>query len=66
MLVDTNKLAERWSMKPKTLHNWRCLGIGPPYIKVGFRVLYEETEIEKWMAERRRTSTSDKGQGQAA
>ncbi|WP_150291003.1 helix-turn-helix domain-containing protein [Sphingobium estronivorans] len=31
-----------------TLENWRALGIGPSYIKVGKAVLYPIEELEAW------------------
>jgi hypothetical protein len=31
-----------------TLDNWRALGIGPSYIKVGRAVLYPVNELEAW------------------
>ena len=33
--MTTEELAERWSMSPGTLKNWRSLGKGPSFIKHG-------------------------------
>jgi hypothetical protein len=38
--LTTAQLAERWHLRPKTLANWRSMGKGPPYIRVGARALY--------------------------
>jgi hypothetical protein len=35
--VDTARAGEVLGLAPKTLTNWRSLGIGPPYIKFGGR-----------------------------
>lgn len=42
-------LAERWHMEVKTLSNWRNLGRGPAYVKLGqgktTRVLYPQEAV---------------------
>jgi hypothetical protein len=38
-----------------TLRNWRALGIGPPYVKVGKAVLYSRAALQAW--DRRNTVT---------
>lgn len=34
------EVAGRWKLNPQTLANWRALGKGPPYSKIGTKVLY--------------------------
>jgi predicted DNA-binding transcriptional regulator AlpA len=34
-----------------TLYQWRTKRIGPPSIKVGRRVIYRRTDLEKWLEE---------------
>ena len=34
---------------PKTLANWRHLGIGPAYIKVGNGVRYRPADVDRWL-----------------
>ena len=36
-------------------------GDGPPYIRAGGRALYDRLDLERWLASRRRRSTSDPG-----
>lgn len=43
----------------RTLANWRCLGVGPKFRKIGGRILYPINEIEAW--ESRRTADSTAG-----
>ena len=40
-----DELAERWRLSPRTLEQWRWLGRGPRYVKIGSRVLYDEQEV---------------------
>lgn len=44
------ELHKRWAraISLKTLANWRSLRYGPPYAKVGGRVLYKITDIVDW------------------
>jgi hypothetical protein len=50
--------AARMGIKPKTLANWRSLGSGPPFYKVGARVVYDDADVDAWLATRKRTSTT--------
>ena len=43
----------------QTLAKLRWSGDSPPYYKVGRRVLYDRDELDAWLNERRRRSTSD-------
>ena len=43
----------------QTLAKLRWNGDSPPYFKVGRRVLYDREELDAWLNERRRRSTSD-------
>ena len=52
------ELARRWRMSHRTLERWRWLGLGPPHIKLGGRVIYRLADIEAYEAENLRTSTS--------
>lgn len=48
-------LHRRWSkaISLKTLSNWRSLSIGPPYSKIGGRVLYRVSDILYWESQQR-------------
>jgi predicted DNA-binding transcriptional regulator AlpA len=47
----------------RTLQAWRVRGGGPPYVKVSARcVRYRQSDLEEWIEERLRRSTSDRGQ----
>jgi hypothetical protein len=34
------QLADRWHLRDQTLANWRTARQGPPFIKIGSKVLY--------------------------
>jgi predicted DNA-binding transcriptional regulator AlpA len=61
MKRDTRGAAQRIGLAGKTLDNWRSQGSGPPYYKLGGRIVYDDVEVDAWLAARRRTSTSDPG-----
>ena len=44
--ITQEQLAERWHISPRTLEQWRWLGKGPRFLKIGARVLYDEVEVE--------------------
>ncbi len=44
---------------PSTLNKLRLTGGGPRYRKIGRRVVYPITELDAWLAEQLRSSTSE-------
>jgi hypothetical protein len=48
------QLARRWSLSHRTLERWRWQKIGPPYLRVGGRVLYRLEDIEAFETEQLR------------
>ena len=48
--ITQDELAERWHLSPRTLEQWRWLGKGPRFLKIGARVLYDESEIARYEA----------------
>jgi predicted DNA-binding transcriptional regulator AlpA len=60
VLLDTNATAKRLGIKVPTLAKTRLRGDGPPYIRIGGKVLYDEKDVEAFIAERPRlNSTAD-------
>lgn len=51
ILRTTRQVADQLGVKPKTLANWRSMGIGPRWFRVGGRVMYRQAEIDRWLAE---------------
>jgi len=40
------ELSRRWRLSPRTLERWRWLKAGPPYLKIGGRVVYRVEDVE--------------------
>ena len=49
------------NISPKTLQAWRVSGRGPVFIKVGRLVRYRMADLENFLNQNRRRSTSDVG-----
>ena len=60
-LLPAHEAAEHIGIAPQTLAKLRWSGESPPYHKIGRKVVYDRDELEKWLKERRRRSTSDRG-----
>lgn len=59
-LLDTEGAARFLGLSPRTLENRRVSGIeSPAYTKIGRSVRYSLRDLEEFVAERRRRSTSD-------
>ncbi len=55
--LDTPRAAQFVGVSKRTLEKWRYEGIGPPYLKLGRRVLYSMADLEDWIDKHRRLST---------
>lgn len=58
-LLTREHVAKLFSVTPKTLDNWRCLGKGPKYLKFGARVLYRQEDVRNYVNGRVFASTSE-------
>jgi hypothetical protein len=43
---DDKEAAKRLGLAAQTLRNWRFLGKGPAYFKLGRRIIYKEADLE--------------------
>lgn len=48
-LLSTEEVAEFLGRPPRTLRQWRYLGEGPRYLKVGATVRYRARDVEAWL-----------------
>jgi hypothetical protein len=48
----TEQVAERYWTSPATVRYWRHAGVGPRGVKIGRKVLYRESELQRWEKER--------------
>lgn len=39
----------------RTLENWRARRTGPPFIRLGNRVVYREAALEQWLVQQEET-----------
>jgi hypothetical protein len=62
--VETAEAAAILGVKPQTLEVWRCTKRYPdlPYYRVGRRIQYARTDLERWLESRKVGSTPDSGQ----
>jgi len=58
VLLTTDEAAEFLRISKITLARWRMDDIGPPYYKIGRRVVYNQSRLLDWLKTRERTSTS--------
>ena len=60
VLYYPKEAAEMLRVDERTLAKWRAQGIGPAFIRISSRaVRYEESELQRFMAERTRQSNWD-------
>lgn len=53
------QLSQRLNLSQVTLARMRCQGTGPAYVKLGRSVKYRWSDVERWLAECARQSTSE-------
>ncbi len=56
-------LSDRWNISHRTLERWRWTGEGPPFIKLGGRVVYRLEDIEDYERAQIRASTAPRPAG---
>lgn len=60
VLLTPTEVAQRTKLAVSTLAKRRVLGGGPPYTKLGGRVVYDAADVDAWIAAQgKRHSTSD-------
>lgn len=57
-LLNRDEAAAMLGLKPTTLAIWACTGRNSlPYIKVGSRVRYRRSDLDRWLLDRTRGTT---------
>ena len=64
--VNVDDAATYIGLSASTLNKLRVFGGGPVFLKIGRRVAYDVADLDAWLQSKRRRSTSDTGQGEAA
>lgn len=57
--LNVSEAAQFLGLSVSTLNKMRLTGTGPPYMKLGRRVLYDLPDLQAWAAERKRNHTSE-------
>ncbi len=57
--LDTKQTAAYLSLSKKCLELWRYKGGGPKYSKLAGAVRYKKSDIEKFMADRSKSNTTE-------
>jgi len=53
-LVSDTEAAPILGLSVQTLRNWRCINVGPRYVRIGDRTIrYDVGDLERYIAERR-------------
>ncbi len=61
-LLTEPQAAEVLNFTARTLQAWRVRGGGPPYVKISARAIrYRQCDLNRWIEQRIRSSTSDPG-----
>lgn len=61
--VRTPEAARMLDLSPRTLEKHRCDGTGPVYHKLGGRVVYAVADLQAWIKDCARRSTSEAASG---
>lgn len=62
-MLRTPEAAAYCGSSASTFEKLRLSGLGPRYVKLGRRVVYDPADLDAWLAANRRRSTSDVGVG---
>ena len=58
-MFTTKAAAHYLSLSEAYLEKLRVIGGGPEFVKFGKAVRYEQSALDRWIADRRRRTTSD-------
>ena len=59
-LLNQREAAAFLRLSERTLERFRLTGDGPPIVKAGRRVSYRAEDLDRWIADHVRTSTSER------
>ena len=49
-IANTKETAQKIGLSPRTLERWRLIQEGPPFCKLGSRVVYDLQAVEDWLS----------------
>ena len=56
--LTTTELAAELKRSPETIMRWRRLRVGPPFLRVQGRVLYDRAQVEAWLKDQQVQATA--------
>ncbi len=56
-LLTIDQVVDLTGLSRSTLAKRRCSGTGPSFYKIGRQIKYSRSDLEAWIAQRRRTCT---------
>ena len=56
-LAEPQQVADYLQVPVKTLAQWRYIGTGPRFVRIGRFVRYRWADVEKWLVAQSRSST---------
>lgn len=59
IFIDTKQLAKLTNTSEVNWPRRRCNGEGPPFVKIGRSVRYRLSDVEAWLKQQERQSTSE-------
>lgn len=62
-LLSTVEAADRLGVSASFLNKARVTGGGPPFVKIGARVAYDQADLAAWLDTQKRTTTSAQAEG---
>lgn len=60
-VLSVQEAAAHVGVSKSMLNKLRCFGGGPPFLKLGRRVVYDPNDLDEWLKAHRRKSTSEQG-----
>lgn len=60
--ADARETAAYLKLSPDTLKNKRSDGTGPPFVRIGRKILYDLDAADVWMLRYKRTSTRERAE----
>lgn len=64
-LLDKIETARVMNCSLALVHKWVQQGTGPKHVKIGRRVMFRESELNRWVAAQTRASTHHKAEAEA-
>ncbi len=58
--LEPEQLADLLKISRSNLAKWRVFGGGPVFFRAGKNIRYDRIDVEAWIAERKRRTTSDR------